>query len=286
VTPVAEINLIASRELRKNIRSVKGIVLAILTLLGGSLVAFVMALLEEIDRSDLAKKMSPEDIHEVKVQTFTKMFHDADMGRSFADAPFVLLPVLAVTIWLTPMLVALMGFDSISGDLQHKSVRYWSLRTRRVSYFVGKWLGLWATVSTVTLLLDVIVWIACIARGQATFGATLSWGLRFWLTTLPMSAVWCGIAVLVSSSFRTPLIALLVIFVSFAFLWALYGAGLIGYVKEITWLEKLVFVYPNNYDSFFLHPQAHRVLTGIGVCFGMAAAYVGIGSWLFAKRDV
>ena len=48
--------------------------------------------------------------------------------------------LLFMTIWLTPMLVALMGFDSISADIQHKGVRYWTLRTRRASYFVGKWL--------------------------------------------------------------------------------------------------------------------------------------------------
>src|SRR5438105_1954295 len=94
VSPVAEINMIASRELRKNVRSVKGIILAVLSLLGGTLVAFVMALVEEMQNSDLAKKMSPEDLHQLKVESFSKAFHDPDMGRSLAEAPGVLLPIL------------------------------------------------------------------------------------------------------------------------------------------------------------------------------------------------
>ncbi|HEY8074796.1 MAG TPA: ABC transporter permease subunit, partial [Labilithrix sp.] len=246
MSPVAEINLVASRELRKNVRSIKGLILAALTLLGGTLAAVVMALVDEMQNSDLAKTVSDEKMHEMKVEALSKAFRDADMGRALADAPSVLLPILGLTVWLTPMLVALMGFDTISGDLQHKSVRYWSLRTRRVSYFVGKWLGLWATVSIVTFSMDALIWAVCIARGQATLAATLGWGIRFWLTSLPMSAVWCAIAVLVSSLVRTPILALLSTFGVFVLLWALYGMGIIGVLYDTTWLKPLMYVYPNH----------------------------------------
>ena len=40
-----------------------------------------------------------------------------------------------------------------------RRVRYWTLRTRRASYFVGKWLGLWATVSAVTFAMHALIWI-------------------------------------------------------------------------------------------------------------------------------
>lgn len=267
-------------------RSVKGIILAILSLLGGTLAAFVMALIEELRKSELAQKMSPEDIKEFQVRALSETFHDADMGRSLAEAPGVLLVTLGLTVWLTPLLVALMGFDSISGDLQHKSVRYWSLRSRRSSYFVGKWLGLWATVSAVTLFMDLLIWIVCVARGQASFGATFGWGFRFWLTSLPMSAAWCGIAVLVSSIVKTPILALLSTFGSFALLWMLWVMGKVFLVKDMTAGASLQYIYPNHYDVFLLHPFAHKVLTGLGACFGMAAAYMGIGSYFFARRDV
>ncbi len=286
MSPVAEINLIASRELRKNVRSVKGIILAILSLLGGTLAAFVMALVQELQRSELAQKMSPEDMHEFQVKTLSATFHDDDMGRSLADAPGVLLVTLGLTIWLTPMLVALMGFDNIAGDLQHKSVRYWTIRTRRWSYFLGKWAGLWATVSLVTLFMDVLIWVVCIARGQATFAATFGWGLRFWLTSLPMSAAWCGIATLVSSLVKTPILALLSTFGAFFVLWVMWFMGRVFIVKDIHGPDALVYFYPNHYDVFLLHPFAHKVMTGLGACFGMAAAYIGAGSYLFSRRDV
>jgi ABC-type transport system involved in multi-copper enzyme maturation permease subunit len=265
---------------------VKGIILAVLSLLGGTLAAFVMALIEEIRKSDLASKMSSEDMHELQVRALSETFNDKDMGRSLADAPGVLLVTLGLTIWLTPLLVALMGFDTIAGDLQHKSVRYWTLRSRRWSYFCGKWMGLWATVSLVTLFMDVLIWVVCVARGQATFGATFGWGFRFWLTSLPMSAAWCGIATLVSSLVRSPILALLSTFGAFFVLWVLWFIGKVFLVKDMSSGSWLQYLYPNHYDVFLLHPFAHKVMTGLGVCFGMAAAYIATGSYFFQRRDV
>jgi ABC-type transport system involved in multi-copper enzyme maturation permease subunit len=286
MSPVAEINLVASRELRKNVRSVKGIILGVLTLLGGTLAAVLIALVDEMQNSRIAQKVSPEELHDIKVEALSKMFRDNDMGRALADAPGVLLPILGQTVWLTPLLVALMGFDTIAGDLQHKTVRYWTVRSRRWSYYLGKWFGLWATVSIVTLSMDALVWIVCIARGQATFAATLGWGMRFWLTSLPMSAVWCGIAVLVSSLVRTPILALLSTCGAFVLLWAMYGLGIAGIVWDVAWLRPLMYVYPNHYEDLILHPFVHKMAIGLGACAGMAALYIGIGTFLFNRRDV
>ena len=44
----------------------------------------------------------------------------------------------------------------MSGELQHRSVRFWTVRTRRWSYFIGKILGLWALVALITLVLNII----------------------------------------------------------------------------------------------------------------------------------
>src|SRR5690242_9041716 len=175
------------RELRKNFRSVKGIALGVLTLLGGSGIALLIAKAYEFKREELGQ-VSPEQIHEARLAILRKAY-EADTANWLADAPDALLGLLNFTIWLTPLFIALMGFDSIAPDIQHRSVRYWTLRSRRASYFVGKWVGLWATVSIVTFALDLLVWVVTIARGDAPAAATLSWGVKFWLISLPLSAI-------------------------------------------------------------------------------------------------
>lgn len=279
MSPFTEIRLVVQRELRKNFRSAKGLLLAALSLLGGSSVALLMVKYQDFKRQELGE-VSPDALHMFREKALLKAYGDEAMAKSLADAPEVLLMLLLLTVWLTPMLVALMGFDSVAPDIQHRSVRYWTLRTRRWSYFVGKWAGLLATVSLVTFAMDLVIWVVCIARGEATFAQTLSWGLRFWLISLPMSAIWCGIATLVSSLFRSPILALLVTLASFFVIWVVY---LIAAVAGVEWVA---YIYPNNYDRLLLHPQPHKLGAGLAACLGMAALYVSAGSWLFAKRDV
>lgn len=278
MSPLQEVRHIVLRELRKNFRSIKGIALGILTLLGGSGIALLIAKAYEFKRQELGQ-VSPEAIHEARLAILKKAY-ELDTANWLADAPDALLGLLNFTIWLTPLLIALMGFDSIAPDIQHRSVRYWTLRSRRWSYFIGKWAGLWATVSIVTFALDLFVWTVTIVRGDAPAASTLTWGLRFWLISLPMSAVWCGIAVLISSLFRSPIVALLTTFGAFFVLWV---AFLIG---AVTHWEPLVYVYPNHYDYFLLNPRIDRVGIGLLACLGMTGLYVVAGSTLFARRDV
>jgi ABC-type transport system involved in multi-copper enzyme maturation permease subunit len=278
VRPLSEIRFVVERELRKNFRSVKGIVLMVLSLLGGSSIALLIAKYNAFKRDELGA-LDPAAIHDLREKALAKVY-DVDTAKSLADSPEVLLALLVLTVWLTPMLVALMGFDSIAPDIQHRSVRYWTIRTRRWSYFVGKWFGLWATVSAVTFVMDAVIWIVCIVRGEATAGATLAWGLRFWLTSLPMSAVWCGIAILISSLFRSPIVALLLTFAGFFVLWVVYLTAAVSDTNA------LLYVYPNFYDHLLLNAHAYKVATGLGACLGMAALYVAGGSFIFAKRDV
>jgi ABC-type transport system involved in multi-copper enzyme maturation permease subunit len=279
VNPLLEIGLIVSRELRKNFRSVKGIILIAISLLGGTAIALGLMKLEEFKRTKLAD-VSPEAIRGMREEALGQFYADPAMGKYLADAPEVLLIVLNITVWLGPMLIALLGFDSISGDVQHRSVRYWTVRSRRWSYMVGKFFGLWTIVSAITLVMHAFIWVLVVARGDATVGTTLAWGVRFWLVTLPISAAWCGIATLIGSLFRSPILALLVTFAAFFVVWLVYVIG------GVSGTEAMMFVYPNNYDKWLLSPRIERVGAGFGICATFAAATMGLGSFLFSKRDV
>lgn len=291
MSPAREIQILFGRELRRNFRSAKGIVLSVLTLLGGTLAAFLNAKADQAmkgnhtltgrDGMPMDVVVTADMLREARELTYLKVYkYDEAMAKALVAAPAMLEALFRVCVFMTPLLIAIIGFDAISSDLQHRSVRYWSVRARRSSYIGGKFLGLWVSVSIVTLTLNVLVWILCAIRGDAEFGAMMTWGVRFWLSTLAISAAWCALATLVGSLVKHPFLSLL--FVSAAF-FAWWLAGVIGFFGR--W-PAVLYATPNNYDLFLLSPQGNIVLAGVAGLFAMTAALVAVTSTLFAKRDL
>jgi ABC-type transport system involved in multi-copper enzyme maturation permease subunit len=276
MNPAAEVGLVAARELRKNLRSAKGIVLLVLSVVGGAATAYLMARYFQTKLSGV----SADELRLEQEALFTQATGDPAMGKLMATAPLPLVMTLNLCIWLTPLLIALAGFDAISGELQHRTVRYWTVRTRRGSYFVGKFVGVWASVSAITLSMHVLMWSVSLG-GAYSFGATVGWGFVFWLVSLPISAAWCGIATLVGSFFRSPPLSLLTTFATFFVVWLVGFA--ISRAADVHWLS---YVYPNNYDAWLLSPHAEKVGGALGICFGIAALTTAAGGAVFARRDV
>jgi ABC-type transport system involved in multi-copper enzyme maturation permease subunit len=276
VNPLSEIGLILGRELRRNLKSAKGIFLFALSALGGTVTSLVAT---EIDRMGQSQ-LTGEQLSATRELFLTRMYGDPAMGKYLAQAPSVLLLILRLTVWLGPLVVALMGFDAVSGDLQQRSVRFWVVRMRRTSYCLGKFLGLWTAVSSVTLVMNLCVWGAVVVRHDASLGDALSWGLRFWAVSLPISAAWCGIATLVGSLFATPILSLLATLATFFAIWIVYA---VGQVRDIVWLG---YLYPNGYDAWLLAPDANRVALGALACFAFAGLAMTANAALFQTRDV
>jgi len=291
MSPAREIQILLGRELRRNFRSAKGIVLSVLTLLGGTLAAYLNSKANEAmkgshtltrqDGSSFDMVMTSDMIREARELSHLKVYkYDEAMAKALDAAPAMLEASFRVCVFLTPLLIAIVGFDAVSSDLQHRSVRYWSVRARRSSYIGGKFLGLWISVSIVTLALNVLVWVLCAIRGDAEFGSVMMWGLRFWFSTLAISATWCALATLVGSLVKHPFLSLLLVSVSF-FAWWL--VGVIGFIGR--W-PAVLYATPNNYDLFLLSPQSNVVLGGVAGLVAITAAFVATTSVLFAKRDL
>ncbi len=287
VKPIQEIGLIVVRELRKNLRGVKGIILLALSLVGGTAAALLLA--KAFQRE--LESASVEMIHQAQEEVFTKMFHDPEMGKHLATAPFSLVLMLNLCVWLAPALIWLAGFDAISGEVQHRTIRYWTVRTRRFSYYLGKFLGLWATVGVMTFAMHFLIWIVTLSQGVYPVGDVLGWGFRLWLVSVPIVGAWCGIAVLVGAFFRTPITSLLVVGFSFFAMfvvgvfvpWILEGLAGKGVSETAPILRKL---YPNAYDVFLLSPKIERVAIGLAACFGFAGLPTALGAYLLDKKDV
>lgn len=278
------------RELRKSFRSIKGIILSVLTVAGGGGLAMLFAQSDDIRKQRLDEKnISPELLLETKRKLFGWWFMDEKTGEHLGSAPGLIFFLFAVSLVLMPAVVLLLGFDSVAAERQHRTVRYWTVRSRRASYIIGKWLGLWATCGIVALGMHALIWIVCTARGEAPFGDIVGWGFRFWCASMPILGMWCAVSIFISSLMRMPLIALLTTAGVFFVWWLVYIPFWVGGHNDpdiINTPSPILYIFPNFYDRFLLSPQIGPFLTGLAVCFGFAAAMLAASSALFAKRDV
>lgn len=271
MSPVREITLLVERELVRNLRSAKGIVLALLCVLGGTGMTAIGV--------SGSRRLDNEQMQEVRRQTLTAL-HGKEIGKYLADAPEILYGMLVATIALSAFLAVFVGFDSIASELQHRGVRYWTVRARRSSYIVGKFLGMFVVASSMTFVMHASSWIMLATRTDLPLPDILSWGGRFWLLTLPVSAAWCAVVTFVSALFRTPILALLCGCLAWMVLGITYVIGKVNDADWLTWL------YPNGLDRLLYSPDSSMWLRGVGAGVAWASVFVAAGILLFQRRDV
>ncbi len=276
VSPLVEVAIIARRELRRSLRSTKGGLSAAVSMAGGAAVSLVFAWFDRVQRQTIPPGV---DLSALREEFFVRGY-GVTTGRFLVASPYSLWMMLVAMLWLSPLLVALMNFDAVSGELQHRSVRFWTIRVRRSSYIVGKYLAAWLVVLSVMLGMNVIVWGVTLAGGNLAPALVLGWGARFFAVSIPISAAWCGIAMLIGSQFKTPMLSLLAICAGFCALWLLRITG--GFTQT-QWLE---YAYPNAYDRWLLSPNAADVGVGILGTGAIALITTLAGSLLFERKDL
>ncbi len=293
MSPAHEIRLLVGREVRRSVRSAKGIVLGVVTLLGALVTSYLVTYMEGAGRRSEGGVLSTTQFNELKRQAIEHQTGNAALAVQAASMPESLKAFLDVTIWLAPLLIALLGFDAVSGELQHRSVRFWTVRSRRSSYFLGKLLGLWSVVGLVILAIQAIAGTFALSKGYVTAGELVSWGLRFWLVAVAIAGAWAAIAVFISSCFRTPVVALLTTFATFFVLWVCGMAAGVSRARamletqvldtNMRWYE---YLYPNAYESLLLSPEGNRVMLGAAVVTAFVACFAVAGAVVFQRRDV
>jgi ABC-type transport system involved in multi-copper enzyme maturation permease subunit len=276
MSPFEEVRLVAGRELQKSFRSRKGLVLATLSVGGGGGLSVLFAW---IDRLRVEHLPSTVDPGEMQRQLYTQVY-GAEVGKFLTPLPYVLWFMLIATLGALPLLVALLGFDGVSAELQHRTARYWVVRVRRSAYVAGKFVGLWATVLAVTLAMNAIVWGAVVGVGHQPFDRVIGWGASLFAVVVPISAAWCGVATLVGSQFRVPMLALLSICAATFALWFVH---IVAVFKGI---DALDYVYPNTYDRLLLSPSPASVALGVAGVALIAVATTLAAALAFERRDL
>ena len=302
MNPATEIVLTVQRELRKNVRSARGIVLGILTLILSGLAVALCIGLEKLERAAVGAA-STEAFTAMKREAFEKATGDANLAATFATLPISLAAFFKFAVWIGPLIVVLLGFDTVAGDMQYKTVRYFTVRTRRWSYFAGKLLGLWAVVALATFALLFVCGLVTLAIGYVSIGPLVRWSLEFWVVSLPISLTWTAIAVFVSAQFRQSILALVTTAGIFFLSWSTNIVAFIQGIIEafsakssgqgadvaakiargMRWYE---YLYPNSYDALLLSPKPQDVVQAVGILMGFSLLLIGMGAFLFNRKEV
>lgn len=275
--------LVAQHELRRNLRSKKGIAMFILFVLGGAVPSIVQILLDDAARAAHMSSLRPEEEREMVEQGLLLLYKgDHAVAHYLASCPPVLLFVFKGTMFFLPLLTLLVGFDQISGEVQHRAIRYLVGRAERHAIVVGKAIGVYGVIATMVLVLHVVVWIALVARSEFGLGVTLSWGLRLWAFSAAFAAAYVGLVSAVSAWFKTPVLALFVgAGVAFGLL---VVRGILLAIGEKA--EAATWLFPSTYESLMVSPNPLTALGGCALSIGWGALAVGLATLIVRRRDL
>jgi ABC-type transport system involved in multi-copper enzyme maturation permease subunit len=271
-----EVGVVAQRELYRNLRSTKGIAMFALFFLGGLVPAVVRMLIRKIT-DDV-----PDEVVRTGFEALLARQHGSDaLAKYLSSSPPTIYFLFQGTLTFLPLLVLLVGFDQIAGEVQHRTIRYSAGRARRGSIVVGKALGIWGVVAIMIAVLHLTVWVLAIATNSKDAGAVASWGGRMLIFSVFCAGAYVGFASLMSSVFRNPIVVLFVgAGVGFG-IWLLNA--ILGYFKST---EQLTWLFPNHYEKLLFEPDPLKVLAGLALFVVWGAACVAASSLVVARRDV
>ena len=254
----------------------------VLFFLGGAVPSLLQVLfVRAMSKAGMAE-MPAEARQEIIAQVLSEAYGPATAKYLSTCPPLLFAFLFKGTLIFLPVLILLIGFDQIAGEIQHRSIRYYAGRARRASIVAGKALGVWGVITIMTFVLHATVWSVLLVRGTEAPTQVLSWGIRLWLFTVASAAAYVGLTSLISSFFKTPIVAL---FVGVGVLFVLWLASTILGLWETT--EVITWVFPSTYESkLLISPDPVRVFGGVAALIGWGAAMVAGAAAIVSRRDI
>ena len=195
--------------------------------------------------------------------------------------------LLSITVLLLglvlPLLLPLGSYTAISGDVQHRSIRYLLPRTTRTSLLLGRLLGclLLAWMLIGVLMAGIVLYLG-IVLSLDSWDELIPWGLRCTGALLCLSFPYVCLGVLCSTICRVPLVAL------FASAGVAVAVPVIAFSARAAWepLGNLLYLLPWGYSHQLLSPDAQTVSMAMLYCLGHGVIFISIAHHQFRKADL
>lgn len=211
--------------------------------------------------------------------------NDQAMLEALAQVPLVVLVVFKITLFFLPAYVALMGFDQVSGEVGPRSMRYLTVRSRRASVLLGKFLAQATVLLGLVLIIDLAIFLYAFATTpDFTFGAMALLLLKFWLAAVVFSLAYLALTTLCSSLFRSPAVSLVFNFILLFAFWLVDVVGSVAQGRNV--VEYVRYLSPSYYATNLLHPQFTQFgVSGLAYAV-FAALFLGGALFILRARDL
>ncbi|WP_370450039.1 ABC transporter permease [Corallococcus interemptor] len=287
--------MIWAAELRRAVRSGRAIVLLGLYSMFSALVLLVVGFVTRELQSQLnaglpGSTMDPDMAAQAADQMHRGVLgfltsNDSAMMEALAHVPIVVLIVYKITLFFLPAYIALMGFDQVSGEVGPRSMRYLTVRARRSSVLLGKFLSQATLLVGLVLIIDLAIFIyARILNADFAFGVLVLNLLKFWSATIVFSLAYVALTSFCSSLFRNPAVSLVFNFILLFVFWLMDSVG--QAVSEQNVLRYLRYLSPSHYSGNLLHPKLAEFATS-GAAYAAFAAVFLFGAYgVLRARDL
>lgn len=289
MTSIQQAQLTCLRELRRNLRSVKGLVMGVLFLLGGAGASLIYIAVSNLaDKARESADLPQPAVQQIREAFWTEVW-SAEVGAYLAECPSVIVALLKASLWFIPFLTLVIGFEQVSGDLQHRSMRYTVLRATRTSIVAGKAMAVWIIVSMLLLLLHAFVWIVTWLRGDGAIADILAWGPHLWVHAVFFTAAYAGLTILMSSLVRRPIICLfigMIVFFGISVTDLAVDVAIKSKSTTFAWLKYVGYAIPDYYESWMVSPNIAKQVGAMTILLGFGALATAAAAWLMNRRDV
>lgn len=189
--------------------------------------------------------------------------------------PVVHVILFLVTIFGTPLLILLLGYDKISQEIYDGTIRYMVFRTSRGKIFLSKFLSGLLEIAFVTGLVTLfILFWASFQIPDFQWMRSLGYGLHYWIISLVFLAPFVAYSLMCSAFFRKPFLALVTSFVG----WIV--------MVVLTFLVDYVSPYDGQYMQGLFYYFSPELLYACLVYTIFSLLFLGVGYVVFTKRDL
>lgn len=200
----------------------------------------------------------------------------------------VVLAYAGLAFFYTPLLVALMAPLRITEDIANGTVRYIIIRTSRLSWTLGKFLGQALLLALALMVSATSAWLLARYRmagadGWQHAGGMLRWSLRVWFYGFSFLGLVMGVAHATRSPSRSTALALLSVFGVGLGAWAFDRYAGDGWRSIFPLLRALL---PRQYQMDLWRSSWSHVVTAASALCALGLTYVLAGYALFRRRDV
>lgn len=301
-----EILTVWGAELRRGLRSARVIVLLALYGMFSGLALLVVGSIARTASQSLSNQLTQRGasgeqaagaMSEIRQRMLGFLFdNDSKMVEALAQVPLVVLFVFKLTLFFLPAYVVLMGFDQLAGEVGTRSIRYLTVRARRSSVLLGKFLAQATVLLSIVLLVDAAIFAtARIVDPELALSTLLPTLLRFWLAAIVFSLSYLALTTLCSTLFRSGGVSLAFNFIVLFVFWLTDAVGSRAHAynqylkaedEAPSKLEIFRYFTPSHYADGLLHPTLQVWAQSAAAYAGFAALFLVAAHLVFRARDL